>query len=317
MRQIEQGKIDDALKTLRLGYEMSNNVGQEQVLISGLVSIAITSQMNDAMIKLMNSPNAPNLYWAMREFPSRHGILRHSMDGERSWWITIFPRLAGGMEGQNLGQRIKSGESLSPEQWRAFFAYINTIVDANPDLHAKHPDPVNTATPKALADAKAYYAAEHHMTAEQTGAVDPLVVLGEYYFAQYQIHFDDMFKLRGLPYPEMLRGAKEAHEAAIRARDEQGGNPFFEAVMDMSLATWRFANVDRQLAAMATVEALSAYAAANDGKLPEHLEDMTDIPAPQNPATEKPFEYHLEKDTATLSDTQSQSALTYTIKIRR
>ena len=49
LQQIEQGKADDAIATLRLGYERANKVGQEPVLVSAMVSIAITTQMNDAL----------------------------------------------------------------------------------------------------------------------------------------------------------------------------------------------------------------------------------------------------------------------------
>jgi hypothetical protein len=51
--------------------------------------------------------------------------------------------------------------------------------------------------------------------------------------------------------------------------------------------------------------------------LPKSLDDVTETPVPENPATGKPFEYGVEGDVATLSDTKSEASLTYTIKIRK
>ncbi len=69
LRQIEQGNAEDALRTLRLGYEMSDKVGRDPTMVSGLVSLAIMSQMNEALTRLMNRPESPNLYWRCAAFP--------------------------------------------------------------------------------------------------------------------------------------------------------------------------------------------------------------------------------------------------------
>ncbi len=68
---------------------------------------------------------------------------------------------------------------------------------------------------------------------------------------------------------------------------------------------------------MTAVEAIRSYAAANGGKLPARLEDVSDTPVPDNPATGLPFDYGVDGDTATLSDSQSEQTLSYTIKIRK
>ncbi len=65
LREIDQGKIDDAVKTMRLGYEMANKVGEKGVLVCGLISMSISLQMNECLEQLMNRPDAPNLYWAL------------------------------------------------------------------------------------------------------------------------------------------------------------------------------------------------------------------------------------------------------------
>ena len=49
--------------------------------------------------------------------------------------------------------------------------------------------------------------------------------------------------------------------------------------------------LDRRVAALRVVEAIRLYAASHDGKLPEELIQITEVPVPEDPATGKPFEY--------------------------
>ncbi|HEX4053468.1 MAG TPA: hypothetical protein VHX86_04315 [Tepidisphaeraceae bacterium] len=49
-----------------------------------------------------------------------------------------------------------------------------------------------------------------------------------------------------------------------------------------------------------TVEAIRAYAAANNGQLPQHLAEITAMPVPVNPRTGKPFDYIVDGNTGVL-----------------
>lgn len=52
--------------------------------------------------------------------------------------------------------------------------------------------------------------------------------------------------------------------------------------------------LDRDIAALACIEALRHYAATHDGHLPKQLADVTDTTVPANPETKGPFGYRLE-----------------------
>ena len=143
LREIGQGKIDDALKTVRLGYELSDNVATEPVLISALVSIRITTMMNDCLRTMMNRPDTPNLYWALADFPSRKPILRRALRGEGTHWLAA--------SGANL-VKLKAGEDLSVDQWHDFFAYADGAILSQSDTstHPRLPDPVTDAGPELM-----------------------------------------------------------------------------------------------------------------------------------------------------------------------
>lgn len=304
LREIGQDKVDDALKTLRLGYEMSDKMGREPILISGLVSLSITSMMDDCLEQLMNRPDAPNLYWALSEFPSRRSILGASLDGESYWWVNAVPNL----------NRAWVGEDLSAEQWRAVFDYLNGIINTT---HPSGPDAVTEISPELMRQAREQYAQTHPITPEQAAGVDPVIVVGSFYLSQYEIARDDLFDLRGLAYPVLLVKRKEYGDHLAKLMREQPGNLFLQTLPNFQRAAWTFAWTDRRLAALTAVEAIRSYAAANGGELPAQLSDITDTPVPLNPATGQPFEYRVDNGVATLSDSRSEGRLTYTIRIRK
>src|SRR3954467_12157045 len=64
-RQIEQGKANEAIKTIRLGYEMSDKIGREGTLVSALVALAVSGMMDDCVAELASRPGSPNLFWAL------------------------------------------------------------------------------------------------------------------------------------------------------------------------------------------------------------------------------------------------------------
>ena len=300
LRRMDQGQVDDALKTLRLGYEMAEKVGTEPTMISALVSLRITTEMNNALAVLMARPEAPNLYFALSEFPSRQTVYRDAIYRERRSMVVRSP---------NLSKAI-AGEPVTADEWRAMLKEF-AILNEQPNL-----DPVQDATPQTIADATQLYIQNHHVSADEVKTVDPIVVVGEYYVDQAKVISDDLFKWRGTPYPLALAKASQEVAAMQKLKQQQPGNPFLP-MLDMNKVIANFAKVDRQMAAMTTVEAIRSYAAANGGKLPEHLEDIIETPAPANPATGKPFEYHVENDSATLSAAELNTPLTYTIRIRK
>ncbi len=67
----------------------------------------------------------------------------------------------------------------------------------------------------------------------------------------------------------------------------------------MGAAQSAVARNDREIAVLRTIEALRMYAAANEGRLPEKLSDLT-VPVPIDAVTGKPFEYQLRDDTAVI-----------------
>ena len=69
------------------------------------------------------------------------------------------------------------------------------------------------------------------------------------------------------------------------------------------------------------IEALRLHAAANNGQLPDKLEAVTIVPVPNDPGSDKPFEYHKDGDKATLTSVvpgaRDTKGLRYQITMRK
>jgi len=50
--------------------------------------------------------------------------------------------------------------------------------------------------------------------------------------------------------------------------------------------------LDRHVAVLQCIEAIRLYAAANDGKLPNQLNNIIEAHIPEDPVLKKPFTYH-------------------------
>jgi hypothetical protein len=307
-RQIEQGKTDEAIKTVRLGYEMSDKIGRDGTLVSALVALAVSGMMDECVAELASRPESPNLFWALSELPPRQTLLRHSLDIESQWSLLLVPSLGN----------IQAGDQLSAEQWRGAFASIQRLVDlSSTNGHRQLTDVAKDASNETLEKATTEYAAAHHLTAKQAAEVEPICVLGEYYFRQHQIAYDEWSKCRGLAYPALIERAKAFDLWSTKLKEEQRSNPLAQTLPVMTRAVEKFARADRKLAALTAVEALRAYAAANGSKLPEQLDDVVETPVPANPMTGKPFTYAVSDGVATISDTTPGNQLEYTVKIRK
>ena len=139
---------------------------------------------------------------------------------------------------------------------------------------------------------------------------------------QYREYRDDFFKGAYLPYPEAGAVAIKAMRQ-LRGGPRHGSDPpgsrFLPAIAKALLAENR---LTREFAALRVIEAVRLYAADHDGKLPEKLSDIHAVPIPVDPGSDKPFEYHLDGQTAVLTGRMpgqplAVTGLRYRLKIRQ
>jgi hypothetical protein len=291
---IREGRLDDAIERLRAGLTMARHVGNDTLLISGLVGAAITHQMIETIEEFIQQPGAPNLYWALTDLPPASLNIWRATLWERSFLYVHLPVL------REIGQRPITAADLQ----KALVQFHN--------LGGSTPSFDQSADDKAAISIAALGwvtypvarrgLARQGMTEEQLDNLGAAEILVRFVGDGYRRQRDDLFKWFAVPYPQARVGLAQAH-----ADFEQAvvSDPIENMLARMLLpaigrAADRFAEVDRQFAVLRCIEALRFHAAQHDQQLPASLDAIESLPIPPDPMTGLPFQYRLEGPTAIL-----------------
>jgi hypothetical protein len=316
--EIAEGRLVDAIRTLETDCAFNRHVAETPFLICGLVAVSGAEQMAACTLDLMQRPEAPNLYWALTALPRPLIDLRRGYELEQRTLELQFPALA------HLDQ------ARSPEQWDAALARVRKEAEhlwalAGPE-EVKRPKPGTSSTDPAvqapdLPAAKKYLAATAGLSAERVDAMPPAQVLLLYLVSAYKELADDHYKLSYLPFPEahaLLPEAQNRLKAVPDTEPARLARALLPAIQKVLLAQVR---LERKLAALRVIEALRLHAAAHDGQLPDKLSDVTVVPVPNDPGTDRPFNYRRDGDTAVLTsripDETVANGLRYRITVRK
>jgi len=131
-------------------------------------------------------------------------------------------------------------------------------------------------------------------------------VIAIYSERNYRRFADEWEKLWQVPYARSIEMARRLDQKIYAARPlgesvDREILPFAMLLLPALQASQAAqVRLDREVASLRVIEALRMYAADHDGRLPARLEDIDQVPVPNNPATEKPFVYRLDGATAVL-----------------
>jgi tetratricopeptide (TPR) repeat protein len=67
--QVSQGQFDEAIDTVQAGFAMAKHLGESHSFLHGLFGVGIGGLVCRQLEQFVQSPNAPNLYWALRGLP--------------------------------------------------------------------------------------------------------------------------------------------------------------------------------------------------------------------------------------------------------
>jgi hypothetical protein len=180
------------------------------------------------------------------------------------------------------------------------------------DPAAKSPD---------LPAARNFVARTNGVSADRVGAMSPAHVLLLYIVGTCREDWDDFYRAAYVPYPQ----ARPLFEAADKRLREAPHTEAHEVsrtlISDLNRVMSRQTALERSLAALRVIEALRMHAAVHDGNLPDELDDVTEVPIPNDPGTDRPFEYRRDGETATLvslvpGDPVHNNGLRYRVTIR-
>jgi hypothetical protein len=306
-------RYDDAIETLRWGFQLARDCGQQPTLVSNLVGIAIAANMIEPLVELIEAPKSPNLYWAIATLPQPLVDVRKALEFERGFPEQIFPFL-------------KDAETVdrSPQEWqRVLEETVKEIGKLSSDLQLARdqPDWMEQAG-LVLMLAKVYPAAKAELIKQgmdpaRVEAMSVAQVIAIQTARTTREAYDEVFKATLLPYPESLQVTLKVEELHHKRRAAgvffgTQGLPIAAMIMPATLQVKRAEiRVPRQFAALQVIEAIRMHAAVT-GKLPSSLREITVVPVPANPINREPFPYELKGNEAvlelpTLPDEQQRS----------
>lgn len=290
-----EGNFDLAIDRLRSGYAMARNIGAGQLLICGLVGISMQDTMTAEAENLIRA-GGPNLYWALARIPSPLLNISTGLDWERQMVYSEFPRLRELRKGHVTAENAR----LFAQEFEKAWQWLSTLtISGREDV---------TKGWTAVVMVMKYYQegkkqlADRGIQPKNIEAMPALAVAGIAMLDQYDQVCDEMLKWNALPYWQAAPGFEQASRILQTVYTETQ-NPFIGIIPSLHRTLFISARSQRRLAGVQVIEAVRAYAAAHEGKLPESLDQVTDTPPPIDPITGKPFKYTASGQSFTLDAT--------------
>jgi hypothetical protein len=289
-RAIAEGRYEDALHSLQIGFGMAWHVAGGPTLIQTLVGISIAEKQIPQMESLIAAEGSPNLYWAIATLPKPLCDLSGGLHYERYCLYFSVPELREARAGR-----------LSPQQWEAMPELIAKRL--GPALAEQEPKDVpNIAkgiVPKTVLPAAREYWHSQGLSDKQIDAMPVNEVNIVYSLVLYDRLGQDTEKWFHLPYWQARAGLSRASKQTQEVfKTEKGLFSFFEA--NYSKIHGYQTVLQQHLAALQTIEAIRIHAATHEERVPATLAEMTDLPAPINPVTGQAFQYETMGNTFVL-----------------
>jgi hypothetical protein len=317
---IVDGHFAAAVDSLATGFAFSRHVAEAPTLINGLVAIACANQFADCVADFIERPKAPNLYWALTALPRPLIDLRKALEYEQRFFEMEFPEI----------RDIE--RPRSPGQWDALLKRLRqkmkelepTMADEQskqtPPPDKTGPDDAASQSPD-LPAAKRYLIERSGMTAAAVDAMPPAQVLLLYILGVNHDIRDGHFTAAYLGYPEarrVLTVNAEKLKSLPNSEAARLARIWLPQIQKVQNAQSR---LDRKIAALRVVEALRLHAAANQGQLPDSLDQVKVVPIPRDPGTGRAFEYRKEGGKAVLTsqlpgEPNDKFGLRYTISLK-
>jgi hypothetical protein len=288
---IAEKRWDDVVDDCRLGFRLSEFAGHStDFLVSRLVGFAITRMMLEVVKEAIQSPECPNLYWALAGLPeNRLFETRESIEYESVLLSRIFedtnPLPADPIGEVTARERIRAmsrqanltmfygwgkGQDRSESSQLLTGMYVVMMAEPSRDLLASTP--------------------EWGERARDLSAPEAVLRATQLKLARIR----DRWVAWSLLPPELWDEYKAERNAAFDVN--QSSVDLMESLVSMltpavNAARMAGRRTHQQWNWMLTIEAIRMHA-ANKGQLPTTIQNMRPVPAWQDAIAAKPFGYH-------------------------
>lgn len=293
--EIAEKRFDDALETIRQQYQLARHVSAAPIVIGNLIAVAIESLANETVGEWIATEGSPNLYWALRLLPDPMVEFQAAFRMDAAMAFRIFPFFSD----------VETADRSNEEWQRLLTDAIVSLDDQPAQRDSGHLATRFRVTAMML---KSYPIVKRELIAlgfQQTRIEQMPVgkVIALYARESIQHVIDEEIKWFSVPFAQGQAAGIAAWEQL--KKDGYLGNPEKEIPLrDPLLLNSRLSSAPAQLneacnrqrrmiAALLAVEAIRLHAATHEGQLPGSLGEITIVPVPLNPATDKSLLYRV------------------------
>jgi hypothetical protein len=282
--QTADNHLDDAIETLGWGYAMSRHLAHGTSLVQDLIGIAFHNPLDEQTRTVIAAKGSPNLYWAITDLAATPIELRRAISYETKMWDFTVHELA------DLDRRV-----FSPEEALKLAQRIAQVNERGPQSLPT----ILLWAMQLQREAREYLLASGY-TKSKLDAMPLLQVALLYRWTQFQIVRDNSFKWLFLPDNEIHAEIARSRKAVEDAAQKDEGQPFTSLLGVIYPSHYAALRNERHVSALRIVEALRLYAAEHR-RWPTALADIKVVPIPDDPYTQKPFEYSVQNGVAILA----------------
>lgn len=292
---ISEKRFDDAIQSLRNGFrlaEITDHMGKH-FIVGKLVAIAIHSTMLGNVELMIRQPDSPNMYWALASLPNSMGDMREAFASEQlalentlegvmqlptdpladaAWQQRLVTTVANVLHIRGeLIPGIPGDEPVAQRDWSRLFGGLIVLFHGESSKHELRGRGVSVEQVAAMS----YSEAVIRVTQQQLQSLQ-----------------SNYYKWALVPYT-VANLKRPEEQLALTAQ-----NPLQPAALVAGLV---FPGIEPAIKAgdrvvtkrnqLITLEAIRAYAAANENKLPESLDDLEPVPAWRQAGSGEAFRY--------------------------
>jgi hypothetical protein len=293
--EVQRKDFDAALVTAKTMFALARMFSEHPTLIGNLVGIAIAQLAVAPLEELISQPGCPNLYWALTQLPAPFIDIQNGFQGERTFIVSEF----GGL----MDDKAPMSDAAI-QKCLEVFKRLASLMDTTQQPSAADDQWVR----KRAANAAVMKAARGRLVslgipAERLDKMPAVQIIMLDEIRSYEFHRDESLKWTTFPIWQAPETERTDRAGAASPRVDEP-NDLLSSLWTPAVYKVRRAQLrlQQRLAMIQTVEAMRLHMAANGGKLPAKLSDVS-VPTPNDPATGKPFRFELHETGATLRNT--------------
>ncbi len=289
--QIACGDHEESLRTIASTVAMARHVSNASTDYHAIVGSYIVSNASQVLLEYAQQPDAPNLYWALSTLPDPlidcHAAYRSVLES-LPLTFEFFAHV--------------DSDHFNDQYWDEQMRLVWKMIKKPPRESVEPLERLELVMMRVYPIAKSLLV-ESGINEEQVNEMPVSHVVLAASAREYQRELEAAYQLTFLPFPESvkkLRQAKAERKSLPRLLPLTRVLDFHKQLEAVAVASIR---TRTQIALLRTIEAVRLHAAENGNQLPQQLAEITEVPLPIDPSTQKPFDYRVEGDLAIITHT--------------